>query len=130
MPIKYTLETKKDLWNIPDETRVLRIKCKLSQHAASKIIEQCREIEKIIFEGHAYALTEKSVIEYLEPLVFVIIKGEVKGHGLDEKTADKIRELYATGGHTLESLAIDFNTTKEVIWHVVNDKAPTHLERE
>ena len=49
MPMKkipeYALERKEDIWGIPAETRVLRINCKLTEHAAVKIIVDFKEAQ-------------------------------------------------------------------------------------
>lgn len=123
-PTTYKLEHKEDVWRIPPETRVLMVECKLNLHAAQVIVEQCRELEKVSFSGQAYALTDKKTVEYLNQWAFVGTRGIIKSHGIDEKTADKIRELYARGDNTLDSLAQNFCLPKNIIWHIVHEKAP------
>jgi len=124
---RYPLEYKEDVHRIPTRTRVLRIECKLSEHSARKIIEKCREIEKIVFAGHAYALTERSVIDYLRGLVFVEIEGEQEHHGVSKEKAERIRRLYARGDYHLDQLVREFLLPKDVIWHIVHEKHPKSI---
>lgn len=124
---EYTLEYKEDVHRVPEGARVLRVECKLSEHAARKILEKCRELEKIVFAGHAYALMEEGVAEYLRGWVFVEIEGEHTHHGVPEEKAERIRELYARGDYHLDQLSREFVLPKNVIWHIVHEKHPKSI---
>lgn len=119
---RYILEGKHDIWNIPTETRVLEIKCGIGMHIAMKIIEQCRELEKVLFDGGAYTLSEPEAIEYLRQNAFVIIESGVHHHGVDREKVKQIKLDYNMGHHTLESLAEVHGLDEKKVWHVLHDK--------
>lgn len=119
---RYTLERKHDAWNIPTETRVVEIKCGIGIHTAMKIVERCRELEKVLFDGGAYTLSEPEAIQYLEQNAFVIIESGVHHHGVDKEKVKQIKLDYSMGHHTFESLAEKHNLDEKKIWHVLHDK--------
>jgi hypothetical protein len=119
---RYTLERKHDVWSIPAETRVLEIKCGIGMHTAREIVERCRELEKVLFDGGAYTLTAPEAVEYLRQNAFVIIESGVHHHGVDEEKVKEIHLDYAMGHHTIESLAEKHGLDEKKIWHVLHNK--------
>lgn len=129
-PLKRSiLEHKEDIWKISEDTRILEIRCKFSMHSAVKLIERCRELEKIVFLGNAFALTSDDVIKYLNQFVFVHIKGEVGAHNIKESVAKEIRRLYSTGSETIPNLSLKFKIPEYLVWYVIHEKAPTYIKR-
>lgn len=120
--VRYALEHKHDIWQIPPETRVLYVNCKLSHNSAVKVIERCRELERMVFSGYSYSLTSAETIKYLEDKVFVEIYGRSKGHGLDPRLADDIRHMYETGGHTIQSIAQELGLSENTVWHAIHER--------
>jgi len=126
---EFTLEYREDIWKIPSETRVLRINCILSMHAAKEIVMHCRELDKIIFSGNAFSLTSREVRDYLSAEIYhIAVKGEFEHHGVQPEIAGEIKKLYARGDYNLESLAVKFSLPRETIWHIIHGKAPTHVK--
>ena|GEM_PF-3789565 len=120
--VRYTLERKHNAWNIPAKTRVIEIKCGIGLHAAREIVERCRELERVLFDGGAYTLSEPEAIKYLEKNVFVIIESGVHHHGVEKDKAKEIKQDYSMGHHTIESLAEKHGLDEKKVWHVLHDK--------
>ena len=128
--IEFTIENREDIWKIPPETKVIRIDCGLAMHAAKEIVLRCRELDKIIFSGNAFNLTEREVRDYLNAEIYhIAIEGEFTHHGVPPKIADAIKKLYARGDHNLDSLALKFRLPKEKIWHIIHGKAPPQRKK-
>ena len=126
MPDKteFIIEHREDSWNVPPETRILTVNCGLNLHSAQKIMEKCRVLERMIFAGHAYALTGQETKDYLSEQVFVEIKGDVQSHNLDTETVEKIEEMSRLWHHTSETIAEELGITSEQVKHVIQKKAP------
>lgn len=120
---EFVLEHKEDVWTLPEDTRILRVNCKLNHNAAMQIIERCRELEEIIFEANAHGLTEEGTKKYLNDWVLVSIEGEHRKHKVTQEEADEIRELYARGDHHLDTLSRQFELPKRVVWRIIKEKA-------
>ncbi len=127
---EYTLEHKEDVWKLPSETRILTVNCRLNLHLAKKIIENCRELEFVKFSPHAFEITDKETVEYLEDLIFVQIVGKKIKQDIDEKTRKRIRNLWNLGDHSTEHLSEKFNISKDVVYQIVHEKAPEHAKEE
>jgi hypothetical protein len=124
--MEFTLREKHDIWQIPPEIHVLRVECGIGLHTAEKIIEQCRELEAVVFTGDAYPLSGEA-LEFLKDKVFIGLAGEMHHHGVDKETAKEIKEKWARGDHTVESLSKEYALPKPVVWHVIYEKNP-HLD--
>lgn len=120
---KFSLEHKEDIWKIPPETRILKVNCKLNLHFAKRIVEHCRELEKVIFSPHAFEISDKSAVNFLRPFVFVEILGRESDIKVDKKTAKRIKELWARGDHNLQNLSQKFKVPVDTVYHIIHEKA-------
>jgi len=119
---KFTIEYKEDIWKIPIETKIMKILCKLNLHAAEQIITKCRELEKLIISASAWDLMDPPVKQYLENHIYIQIEGKPKQHPLNREEKKKIQFLYQTGGHNLETLANEFNISKNEVWEALKER--------
>ncbi len=124
---EFVLEHKEDIWKVPPETRILKVNCKINLHSAKRIIEHCRELERVIFSPHAFEISDREAVDFLSPLVFVEILGKKIETKVNKKVEEKIRELWARGDHNLESLSRKFKIPKETVYYIVHDKAPEQV---
>lgn len=128
---EFVLEHKEDVWRVPAETRVLKVNCGISLHAATEIVSRCRELDKIIFSAGAFLLAEREAKDYLRAEIYqVTVEEEFAQHRVQHNAAKKIKELYARGDHNLHSLALQFGLTRDEVWQIVHDKALTNLKKE
>ncbi|MFH1425013.1 MAG: hypothetical protein ABIG20_05105 [archaeon] len=123
MLIESTLEHKEDVWQVPGNTRILHVHCKLDRHSAAEVLARCRELEVVIFDANAHTLIDEETKTYLSERVFLEIEGELREHKVSREEAHKIRELYMRGDHSIDELAREFELDRDMVWQIIKEKA-------
>jgi|ETN01SMinimDraft_4_1059930.scaffolds.fasta_scaffold32643_3 hypothetical protein len=116
------LEYKEDLWRVPADAQIITLKYQISMHGAHELVKRCRELHRLVIDGHAYSLIEPAVKEYLQENFHVAIQGDVISHDVPDYLQKQIRELYDMGHKSMEQLAIDFRIPYELVKHIIERK--------
>jgi hypothetical protein len=123
------IEHKEDIWKIPESCHIVYVNCALEHYSARELIERCRDIQKIVFSGPAYALTNGETKEFLKENAFVFVRSAVRHHGIDEAIEKEIKNLYASGHYTLHRLSEKFRLSEHTLLHIIHDKPPVYVRR-
>ena len=126
---KATIEHKEDIWKIPESCHIVYVNCALEHYSARELVERCRELQRIVFSGPAYALTGEDTKRFLETNAFLVIRSAVRHHGVEEELAKEIKHLYASGHYTLDRLSEKFRLSEHTLLHVIHDKPPVYVKR-
>jgi len=117
-----TAEYKEDLWRIPADTYILTVKFILSMQAAQEIVMRCRELHRLVIDGHVWASMKQDVKDYLTKNVHVEVSGSVEGHGVSLIIEKKIRQTYDLGHKSIHQLSLDYNLPYEVVKKILEGK--------
>jgi len=119
---EFTINYKEDVWKTPADTYTLFVKCGLSMHMANEIVMRCRELHRLVIDGHAYFLTGQDVKDFLNENVHVEIVGHVKTQGVAPETEKKIRELYSMGHKNITQLSLDFKLDYDTVKQIIDGR--------
>jgi len=115
------VEYKEDLWRIPADTGILIVKFQLSMNAAKEIVDRCRELDRLVVNGHNWAVMQKEVKDYLTEQIHIVIEGDVE-HNISKITEDEIREKYNMGHKSIEQLSKDYGIHYDDLKHIIEGK--------
>jgi len=117
-----TAEYKEDLWRIPADTYKLIVKFSLSMHMAQEIVMRCRELHRLVIDGHVWAVMRQNVKDYLTENVHVEISGGVEVHGVSMIIEKEIRQKYDLGHKSIHQLSVDYKLPYDVVKQVIEGK--------